>query len=145
MFQKRICTKIVSLLLIIGCLMSEPVLAEKQKEPEAQTLYSKSCAMVDGDSGRLLYGKEAQTALPNASTTKILTCIVAMEQCKPDEVVTFSAKAASQPKVHLGAKKGEQFYMQDLWYGLMLESYNDCAYAIAEHMESVSGFLCPII
>lgn len=95
MFQKRICTKIVSLLLVIGCLMSEPVLAEKQKEPEAQTLYSKSCAMVDGDSGRLLYGKEAQTALPNASTTKILTCIVAMEQCKPDEVVTFSAKAAS--------------------------------------------------
>ena len=84
MFQKRICTKIVSLLLVIGCLMSEPVLAEKQKEPEAQTLYSKSCAMVDGDSGRLLYGKEAQTALPNASTTKILTCIVAMEQCKPD-------------------------------------------------------------
>lgn len=134
MFQKRICTKIVSLLLVIGCLMSEPVLAEKQKEPEAQTLYSKSCAMVDGDSGRLLYGKEAQTALPNASTTKILTCIVAMEQCKPDEVVTFSAKAASQPKVHLGAKKGEQFYMQDLWYGLMLESYNDCAYAIAEHV-----------
>ena len=125
--------------------MSEPVLAEKQKEPEAQTLYSKSCAMVDGDSGRLLYGKEAQTALPNASTTKILTCIVAMEQCKPDEVVTFSAKAASQPKVHLGAKKGEQFYMQDLWYGLMLESYNDCAYAIAEHVagsaEKFAAFL----
>ena len=61
MFQKRICTKIVSLLLVIGCLMSEPVLAEKQKEPEAQTLYSKSCAMVDGDSGRLLYVKEEQT------------------------------------------------------------------------------------
>ena len=141
MFQKRICTKIVSLLLVIGCLMSEPVLAEKQKEPEAQTLYSKSCAMVDGDSGRLLYGKEAQTALPNASTTKILTCIVAMEQCKPDEVVTFSAKAASQPKVHLGAKKGEQFYMQDLWYGLMLESYNDAAVVIAEYYGSKAAGL----
>lgn len=82
----------------------------KAKEPEAQTLYSKSCAMVDGDSGRLLYGKEAQTALPNASTTKILTCIVAMEQCKPDEVVTFSAKAASQPKVHLGRKRRTVLY-----------------------------------
>ena len=81
--------------------MSEPVLAEKQKEPEAQTLYSKSCAMVDGDSGRLLYGKEAQTALPNASTTKILTCIVAMEQCKPDEEGTFSAKAE-------GTSRGEK-------------------------------------
>lgn len=55
--SKKNLHKIVSLLLVIGCLMSESVLAEKQKEPEAQTLYSKSCAMVDGDSGRLLYGK----------------------------------------------------------------------------------------
>ena len=57
MFQKESAQKIVSLLLVIGCLMSEPVLAEKQKEPEAQTLYSKSCAMVDGDSGRLCMEK----------------------------------------------------------------------------------------
>lgn len=105
MFQKRICTKIVSLLLVIGCLMSEPVLAEKQKEPEAQTLYSKSCAMVDGDSGRLLYGKEAQTALPNVVPQKFMTCIVAMEQCKPDEVVTFSAKGGITAE---GTSRGEK-------------------------------------
>ena len=106
MFQKRICTKIVSLLLVIGCLMSEPVLAEKQKEPEAQTLYSKSCAMVDGDSRRLLYGKEAQTALPNASTTKILTCIVAMEQCKPDEV-SHSAQKRHHSRRYISGRKKE--------------------------------------
>lgn len=97
------------------------------------SLYSKACALTDGDSGRLLYGKSEDTELPNASTTKIMTCILALELCETDEVVTFSANAAAQPKVHLGAAEGEQFYLGDLLYGLMLESYNDCAWAIAEH------------
>jgi D-alanyl-D-alanine carboxypeptidase (penicillin-binding protein 5/6) len=104
-------------------------------------LYAKACALADGDSGRLLYGKSEDTALPNASTTKILTCILAMESCEMDEVVTFSAEAAAQPKVHLGTKEGAQFYLGDLLYGLMLESYNDCAWAIAEHVAgSVEAF-----
>jgi D-alanyl-D-alanine carboxypeptidase (penicillin-binding protein 5/6) len=104
-------------------------------------LYAKACALTDGDSGRLLYGKSADTALPNASTTKILTCILALEACSTDEVVTFSAEAAAQPKVHLGVKAGDQFYLGDLLYGLMLESYNDCAWAIAEHVAgSVEAF-----
>jgi D-alanyl-D-alanine carboxypeptidase (penicillin-binding protein 5/6) len=104
-------------------------------------LYSKACALVDGDSGRLLYGKNESTMLPNASTTKILTCIIAMEECGMDEVVSFSAEAAAQPKVHLGVKEGAQFYLGDLLYGLMLESYNDCAWAIAEHVAgSVEAF-----
>ncbi len=107
---------------------------KKQEQMEESKLYSKSCALVDGDSGRLLYGKNEEEKMPNASTTKILTCILAMENCRMDEVVTFSAEAAAQPKVHLGTKKGEQFYLGDLLYGLMLESYNDCAYAIAEHV-----------
>lgn len=111
-----------------------PVYAEESEEPEKSSLYSKACAMVDGDSGRLLYGKSADVPLPNASTTKILTCILAMENCSMDEVVTVSKEAAAQPKVHLGTKDGQQFYLQDLLYGLMLESYNDCAYAIAEHV-----------
>ena len=132
--SRKVWMKIVSVLLVFGCLITEQAFAQKKEKPEPEKLYSKSCALVDADSGRLLYGKDEQTALPNASTTKILTCIVAMEKCKPTEIVTFSEKAAAQPKVHLGAKKGEQFYMQDLWYGLMLESYNDCAYAIAEHV-----------
>lgn len=114
---------------------------EKEKEMKDSSLYSKSCALVDGDSGRILYGKEADAPLPNASTTKILTCILALENGQPEDTVTFSAKAAAQPKVHLGAKEGEQFALIDLLYGLMLESYNDCAYAIAEHVAgSVEDF-----
>lgn len=111
-----------------------PLYAKTTEPPDKGKLYSKACALVDGDSGRLLYGKEERLTLPNASTTKILTCIVAMENCDMDEVVTFSKEAAAQPKVHLGTKAGEQFYLKDLLYGLMLESYNDCAYAIAEHV-----------
>lgn len=114
--------------------------AEKRTLQENQ-LYSKSCALTDGESDRVLYGKEADVPLANASTTKIMTCILALEEAQTDEVVTVSAEAAGQPKVHLGMKEGEQFYLGDLLYGLMLESYNDCAYAIAEHIDgSVEAF-----
>lgn len=114
---------------------------DKEKDLKDSSLYSKSCALVDGDSGRVLYGKDADSPLPNASTTKILTCILALENGSPEDIVTFSAEAVNQPKVHLGAKEGEQFALLDLLYGLMLESYNDCAYAIAEHVGgSVENF-----
>ena len=114
--------------------------AEK-KTLQANQLYSKSCALTDGESDRILYGKEENNPLANASTTKIMTCILALEACSPDEVVTVSAQAAGQPKVHLGMTEGEQFYLRDLLYGLMLESFNDCAYAIAEHVDgSVEAF-----
>lgn len=104
-------------------------------------LYAKSCALIDGDSGRVLYGKDAQVPMANASTTKIMTCIVALENANTEEVVTASQKAAQQPKVHLGMQEGEQFYLKDILYALMLESYNDCAVAIAEHVAgSVEAF-----
>lgn len=115
--------------------------ADEKKELPPSRLYSKSCAMTDGESDRVLYGKEETLPLANASTTKIMTCILALEECATDEVVTVSANAAEQPKVHLGMKEGEQFYLGDLLYGLMLESFNDCAYAIAEHVDgSVEAF-----
>lgn len=97
-------------------------------------LYAKSAALIDGDSGRILYAKEAELVLPMASTTKIMTCILALEYEGLDEWVTFSNYAASQPKVHLGAKVGRQFQLKDLLYSLMLESHNDTAFAIAEHI-----------
>ncbi len=104
-------------------------------------LYAKSCALIDGDSGRVLFGKDAQVPMANASTTKIMTCIVALENANTEEVVTASLKAAQQPKVHLGMQEGEQFYLKDILYALMLESYNDCAVAIAEHVAgSVEAF-----
>lgn len=104
-------------------------------------LYAQSAVLMDADSGRVLFGKNEKEQMPMASTTKIMTCIVALENGNPEDVVTVSAYAAGQPKVHLGMYNGEQFKLEDLLYSLMLESHNDSAVAIAEHVGgSVEGF-----
>lgn len=104
-------------------------------------LYAYSYALMDGTTGRVLEGEDETNPMANASTTKILTCIVALENGKMEDVVTISEHAASQPKVHLGVNAGETYPLKDLLYGLMLESYNDCAVAIAEHIGgSLEGF-----
>ncbi len=104
-------------------------------------LYARGAVLMDADSGRVLYGKEEDVALPMASTTKIMTCILALELGDPEDEVEISSYAASQPQVHLGVTKGERFYLKDLLYSLMLESHNDSAVAIAEHIGgSVEGF-----
>ena len=101
---------------------------------ENLSMYSGSYALTDGKTGRVLTGKEADSPMANASTTKILTCIVTLENCKLEEVVTISSNAASQPRVRLGMQEGERYPLKDMLYGLMLESYNDCAVAIAEYV-----------
>ena len=104
-------------------------------------LYALSAVLMDADSGRILYEKEGKMPRPNASTTKVLTCILALENGDGDDYVQISANAASQPQVKLGLQKGEQYYLEDLLYSLLLQSHNDSAVAIAEHIGgSVEGF-----
>lgn len=112
---------------------------EVTEKPDQNSLYAKAAVLMDADSGRILYEKNGHQAMANASTTKILTCIIALENCDLDSEVTVSTLAASQPKVHLGMREGQKFYLKDLLYGLMLESYNDCAVAIAEHIAGTTG------
>lgn len=115
--------------------------ANHENAPKESELYAKAAVLMDADSGRVLYSKNGELALANASTTKILTCILALEYSQPDAVVEASNRAAAAPKVHLGMQAGQQFYMEDLLHALMLESYNDCAVAIAEHIAgSVEDF-----
>lgn len=104
-------------------------------------LYAKSALLLDADSKRVLYQKNGYEKLPMASTTKIMTCLLALECASPEEVVTFSSYAASMPKVRLGAAQGSKFTMKDMLYSLMLESHNDTAVAIAEQIGgSVENF-----
>ena len=108
---------------------------------EPAELYALSAVLMDGESGRVLYEKDGERPLANASTTKVLTCIVALENSPGDDYVLISQNAASQPEVKLGLQKGEQYYLEDLLYSLMLKSHNDTAVAIAEHCGgSVEGF-----
>lgn len=108
---------------------------------EPSELHALSAVLMDGDSGRVLYEKDGKTPLANASTTKVLTCIVALESSPGDDYVQVSRNAVSQPEVRLGLQKGEQYYLEDLLYSLMLKSHNDTAVAIAEHCGgTVEGF-----
>ena len=110
-----------------------------EKSPD--NLYALSAVLMDGDSGRVLYQKAGNTPRPNASTTKVMTCILALENGKGDDYVKVSANAASQPEVRLGLSVGEQYYLEDLLYSLMLQSHNDSAVAIAEYIGgSVENF-----
>lgn len=111
------------------------------KEGEPQQLYAQSAVLMDADSGRVLFEKNGMDIMPMASTTKIMTCILALEYMEADAIVEITKNAASQPKVHLGVGQGERYYLKDLLYSLMLESHNDAAVAIAEGVAgSVEAF-----
>lgn len=114
--------------------------AEEDKD-EPKQLHAQSAVLMDADSGRVLYGKEENQIRPMASTTKIMTCILALEEMEKNQMVTISDYAAEQPKVHLGVQSQERYYLKDLLYSLMLESHNDSAVAIAEGIAgSVESF-----
>ncbi|MEG1847247.1 MAG: D-alanyl-D-alanine carboxypeptidase family protein [Lachnospiraceae bacterium] len=105
------------------------------------SLYAKSAVLMDADSGRVLYEKNGYEVLPMASTTKILTCIVALEHGNLSDEVSVSHYAASMPDVQLHIREDETYRLEDLLYSLMLESHNDTAVAIAEHIGgTVEGF-----
>lgn len=108
---------------------------------DIETIYSRGAMLMDKDSKRVLYERHGYDEMPMASTTKIMTCIIALESNKLDEVVTASKRAAKAPKVKLGLMVDEKQTLRDLLYSLMLESHNDSAVAIAEHVGgSVENF-----
>lgn len=122
-------------------------LSGEEKEDDALTavkklsLHARGALLMDASNNRVLYEANGDKELPMASTTKIMTCIVTLENANLNDVVTVSSNAARMPDVQLNMKTGEQFYLRDLLYSLMLESHNDTAVAIAEHVGgSVEGF-----
>ena len=142
--MKKTCKQIVAVFLIIAGILNNPFYTygkNTAKDTEPGNLHALSAVLMDGTSGRVLYGKNAEEPRAMASTTKIMTCILILEQCNLEETAVTSAYAASMPKVHLGAAEGEEFYVKDLLYSLMLESHNDSAVILAEHAGgSVSEF-----
>lgn len=128
--MKKWITALLVMTLLVQC-VTGVCLADEPKESE---LYARSAVLMDADSGRVLYEKNGYQQMPMASTTKIMTCILALEYGNLSDVVTASANAAAQPKVHLGMRSGQQYKLEDLLYSLMLESHNDSAVAIAEHI-----------
>lgn len=137
---KKLKNKNIRYLVLLIVLLGIAVPISGNAEEKIQ-LYAKAAVLMDADSHRVLYSVNPDEILPMASTTKIMTLLVTLENADLDSIVTVSDYAASMPDVQLNCKSGEQYYLRDLIYSMMLESHNDSAVAIAEHVGgSVENF-----
>ncbi|BDG59446.1 D-alanyl-D-alanine carboxypeptidase family protein [Caldinitratiruptor microaerophilus] len=109
--------------------------------PPPPRLTAAAAILMDWETGQVLYEKNATQKRPPASTTKVLTAILALERARLDDVVTISSRAARVPGSSMYVRAGETYTLQELLYGLLLHSGNDAAVAIAEHVAgSVEAF-----
>lgn len=95
---------------------------------------SRAAIIYDRTSGAILFGKNENEKRKMASTTKIMTAIVVLENTNLDNIVTVSSKAAGTGGSRLGLHTNDKISVRDLLYGLMLCSGNDAAVALAEHV-----------
>ena len=114
---------------------------ETSSNPEETDVDSRIALIYDRASGKILYEKNGNKQTPMASTTKIMTAIVVLENANLKDVVTIDSKAAGIGGSRLGLKKNDKITVNDLLYGLMLRSGNDAAVALANYVGgSVEGF-----
>jgi len=95
---------------------------------------AQGAVLMDAKTSRVLWERNSQMPLAMASTTKIMTAIIALENGNLADTVTVSKRAASAPEVNMNLVSGEKLTLEALLYALMLQSHNDSAVAIAEHV-----------
>lgn len=112
---------------------------------EAPEIRADSAILVDLGTGQTLYASNPRLELPIASLTKIMTAYLVMTRTEPGETLTVGENAATEQVVgisNLGLQAGEEIGVHQLLYALMLQSANDAAVAVAEHLGgSVEGFV----
>ena len=119
---------------------TKEIVEEEAEEAEPQ-INSRIALIYDRASGKIMYEKNGNKQTPMASTTKIMTAIVVLENANLKDVVTIDSKAAGMGGSRLGLKKNDKITVNDLLYGLMLRSGNDAAVALANHVGgSIEGF-----
>ena len=146
--KRKVYVLIIAFTLILNCkvvygddLDEEELESTEIREEIAQTsannvdepsINSKAAIVIDRESKRILFCKNMNDKRAMASTTKIMTCIIALENSKLDDTITVSKTAAAVGGSRLGLSKGDKITMNDLLYGLMMRSGNDAAAQIAE-------------
>ena len=98
------------------------------------SISGRSAILMDVDSGRILYEKDINTKRLIASTTKIMTCIIALENGNLDDIVTVGDEVLTMYGTNIYIEVGEKMSLKDLLYGLMLRSGNDASVVIAKHI-----------
>ncbi len=110
-------------------------------ETNLPDINSRAAVVIDRATNTILYGKKETERRKMASTTKIMTCLLVIENCDLSETIEVSKKSAGTGGSRLGLKTGDKITINDLLYGLMLCSGNDTAVALAEHIGgSIEGF-----
>lgn len=137
MFNRKKWKKAVCMLLSTVCFLSAfpTEIKASQYWPEGPSIDSPSAILMEVSTGAILYEKNSTEQNYPASITKILTTLVALENSELDEVVTFSAEAIDNTEGSgIARDYGEQMTMEQCLYAIMLNSANECAYAVAEHV-----------
>ena len=123
-----------ALVLVLACLLAG--------RAEAVEVSASAAILMDMDSGRVLYERNAGTRMLIASTTKIMTALVAIRDGSLGDTVKVSREAAYTEGSSMYLKEGEELTLETLLYGLLLCSGNDAAVAVAQHVGgSVEGFV----
>ena len=135
--MKKIIFLIVSFVLLVSTLIYA-------KENELNII-SPNALLYDVTYDKILYEKNINEKIPNASTTKILTAIVAYENSNMDDIVEISTKAASIGGSKINLRKGDKVKMDSLMKGLLMSSGNDAAIAIAEHVGGSVQEFCDLM
>lgn len=131
----------LSLLLLVFLLVFPFRIHVSAEEPEQLDLKSESAALLDSETNAVLYEKNAEEKMYPASITKIATAIYAIEKGNLDSIATVSSNAANQEGTRVYLVEGEQVSLKKLIQGMLINSGNDAAVAIAEHVDgSVESF-----
>ncbi len=139
MFQRRFlfsCLVIIfffSSLFPVYAVNDNSVTVDNEVYPQTN---GKAVILIDGSSGRVLYGKNIHEHLPQASITKIMTALLVIEKGNLDQDVKISTNAAGTPESSIWLEAGENLTRKQLLYALLLNSANDAAVALSE---SVAG------
>lgn len=122
----------------VSAAASDNSTAPKAAWPDAPSITCESAILIDADTGSILYEKDSHRKAYPASTTKILTGLLTIENCNLNDTMTFSSKAANSVNpyedANLSMKAGEQITVEQALYGLLLYSANEIAYGLAEQV-----------
>lgn len=135
--------KLISYLIVVALVVLSIVSVESTNA-SAECISSSARGMVvlEGNTNTVLYEKNKDVRMPMASTTKLVTAILAIENCEDlDKEIAISDKAVGIEGTSIYIKQGEKLTMRELLYGLILASGNDCAVAIAEHLGGEENFV----
>jgi len=141
-WTRRAAALMMALIILLSCAAAaselEPIVGYDPAQPEILSedhLYAQSVILIDAQTGTVLFEKNADRQMSPASTTKIMTCMLALEHFAGDldQYVTIPAEAGDLPDGSsvVPVRVGEQMTVRDLLFGLMLHSGNDAAIALA--------------